>query len=205
MDRVNALQRTGQKQRQISGGDDNSRSPPDRKPSESPRRATCIAPGRRRGGSTWKPAPVQPAESAANGSPAPAADPAHNALSSQICWLVRLRACPGRSLAEINIPSPTPACSNGARDDAPYVPAPQQPAISVIALSAPATARGVIMVHGELTQASSARLAMVNPAEIMLSRWRPRLHPRQQQRTDQIASVIGRRGEIALVRVNDLH
>ena len=47
------------------------------------------------------------------------------------------------------------------------------------------------MVHGELTQASSARLAMVNPAEIMLSRVAaPRLHPRQQQRTDQIASVI---------------
>ncbi len=39
--------------------------------------------------------------------------PAHNALSSQICWLVRFRACQGRSSAEINIPA-HPAYSNGA-------------------------------------------------------------------------------------------
>ncbi|GHK51708.1 hypothetical protein KPZU09_14440 [Klebsiella pneumoniae] len=43
---------------------------------------------------------------------------------------------------------------------------------------------------------------MVNPAEIMLSRLAARLHPRQQQRADQITSVIGRRGEIARCRVN---
>ncbi len=108
MDRVNALQRTGQKQRQISGGDDIAEARQTVNHQESPRRATVSLPDAGREVSTWEALTSAAGGVSSQRIASASSRPAHNAQSSQICWLVRLRACPRAILRGDKYPQPHP-------------------------------------------------------------------------------------------------